>query len=104
MKVGLVVILVVIAVPLIKYRTVNPCAMLQKERIAEIRDGIESARDEAREAVEGRGQRAERLVEGVNEALEGVAGGLAERSAELEVEEMSTRECVVELWKMRKGD
>ncbi len=39
MRLGLIVMLVIIAAPLIKYSTVNPCTMLERERIAEIRNG-----------------------------------------------------------------
>ena len=101
-KIVLLALVVIIAFPLFKYRTVKPCTMLKKERIERIREGIESAGDDAREAVAEHSERAERILDDVSEALEGMADGLAERVAELEVEEMSTRECVVELWKLRK--
>ena len=101
-KLVLPVVAVIIALPLLKYRTIKPCSILKKERIEQIRDGIETAGEEAQEAVSEHSERAERILEDVGEALEGLADGLAERVAELEVDEMSTRECVAELWKMRK--
>ncbi len=104
MKLVLLVVVVMIALPLLKYRTIKPCSMLKKERIEQIRDGIESVGEDAQEAVAEHSERAERILDDVSEALEGMADGLAERVAELEVDEMSTRQCVAELWKMRKKD
>ena len=103
-KIVLAVVVIAIAVPLIKYRTVRPCSMLKQERIERIRDGIESAGEDAQDAVAEHSERAERILEDVGEALDGLADGLAEHVAELEVEDMSTRECVAELWKMRRGN
>lgn len=78
--------------------------MLKKERIERIHEGIESAGEEVRDAVGEHSDEAERIIGDVSEALEGFAAGLAERASELEVDEMSTRECVAELWRMRKKD
>jgi F0F1-type ATP synthase membrane subunit b/b' len=103
-KLVLLVVVVMIALPLFRYRTIRPCSALKKERIERIQEGIESAGEEAREAVSEHSERAERIVDDVSEALEGLADGLAERVAELEVDEMSTRECLAELWKLRKKD
>ena len=103
-KLTLFVVIVMLALTVFKYRTVSPCSMLKKERIERIHEGIESVREEAQDAAEGHSERAERILEDVGEALEGMAEGLAERVSELEVDEMSTRQCVAELWKMRKKD
>ncbi len=103
-KIVVLAVVLLIAFPLVKYRTIKPCEMLKKERIERIRDGIETAGEEARGAVAEHSERAEQILDDVSEALEGMADGLAERVAGLEVDEMSTRECVVELWKMRKDN
>ena len=103
-KLALFIVIVMIALSVFKYRTVSPCTALKKERIERIQEGIESVGEDAQEAAAEHSERAERLLEDVSEALEGMAGGLAERVAELEVDEMSTRECIAELWKMRKED
>ena len=103
-KLALLIVVVMIALPLVKYRTIKPCTMLKKERVERIQDGIESASEQARDAVAEHGERAERIVDDVSEALGGLADGLAERVAELEVDDMSTRQCVAELWKLRKKD
>ncbi len=103
-KLVLLVAVVMIALPVVKYRTIKPCSMLKKERIERIHEGVESAGEEARDAVAEHSERAEQIVDDVSEALEGLADGLAERVAELEVDKMSTRECVAELWKMRKDN
>ena len=103
-KLALVVLVVAIAIPVVKYRTVNPCEMLKKERIEQIREGIETASDEASGAVDGRSERAERIIDDVGETLEGLADDLAETVVELEVDEMSTGECVAELWKTTRND
>ena len=101
-KLALLVVIVMIALPMFKYRTVKPCSMLKKERIEQLREGIETAGEDAQEAVAEHSERAEQILGDVSEALEGLAEGLAERVADLEVDEMSTRECVAELWKSRK--
>jgi len=103
-KLALFVVIVMLALTAFKYRTVSPCSMLKKERIERIHEGIESVREGAQDAAEGHSERAKRILEDVGEALEGMAEGLAERVSELEVDEMSTRQCVAELWKMRKKD
>jgi len=103
-KLALLVVVVMIALPFFKYRTVKPCSMLKKERIEQLREGIEAAGEDAQEAVSEHSERAEQILGDVSEALEGLAEGLAERVADLEVDEMSTRECVVELWKTRKKE
>jgi F0F1-type ATP synthase membrane subunit b/b' len=100
-KIVVLAVVLLIAIPLVKYRTIRPCEMLKKERIERIREGIESAGEDAREAVAEHSERAEQILDDVGEALEGLADGLAERVAELEVDEMSTRKCIAELWKMR---
>lgn len=103
-KLALFVVIVMIALTVFKYRTVSPCKALKKERIERIHEGIESVREEAQDVAEEHSERAEQILEDVGEALEGMAEGLAERVSELEVDEMSTRECIAELWKMRKKD
>lgn len=103
-KLALFVVIVMIALSVFKYRTVRPCSMLKKQRIERIQEGIESAGEDAQEAVSEHSERAEQILGDVREALEGMAEGLAERVAELEVDEMSTRQCITELWKMRKKD
>jgi F0F1-type ATP synthase membrane subunit b/b' len=103
-KLALFVVIVMLALTVFKYRTVSPCSMLKKERIERIHEGIESVREEAQEAAEEHSERAERILEDVGEALEGMAEGLAERVSKLEVDEMSTRQCIAELWKIRKKD
>ena len=97
-------VVLLIAVSLVKYRTIRPCEMLKKERIERIREGIESAGEDAREAVADHSERAEQILDDVSEALGGLADGLAERVAEAEVDEMSTRQCIAELWNMRKDN
>ena len=101
-KLALLVVFVLIALSVFKYRTVRPCSMLKKERIERIQEGIESVGEEAQEVAAEHSDRAERILDDVSEAVEGVAEGLAERVAKLEVDEMSTRQCIAELWKMRK--
>jgi F0F1-type ATP synthase membrane subunit b/b' len=101
-KLVLLVVVVLIALPLVKYRTIKPCSMLKKERIEQIRDGVATAREEARDAVAEHSERAERIVDDVGEALEGLTDDLAETVVDLEVDKMSTRQCVAELWKLRK--
>ena len=103
-KLVLFVVIVMIALSVFKYRTISPCKALKKERIERIQEGIESVGEDAQEVAAEHSERAERILEDVSEALEGMAEGLAERVAELEVDEMSTRQCIAELWKMRKKD
>ena len=101
-KLVLLVVVVMIALPFFKYRTVKPCSMLKKERFEQLREGIEAVGENAQDAVSEHSERAERILGDVSETLDGLAEGLADRVAELEVEEMSTRQCVAELWKLRK--
>lgn len=103
-KLALLVVVVLIAWPFVKYRTVNPCSMLKKERLEQVQEGIEAAREGVQDAAGEHSEQAEELLGEVGEALEGLYEGIAERAVELEVGELSTRECVAELWKMRKKD
>ena len=74
-KIVVAVLVIAIAVPVVKYRTVRPCSMLEKERIERIRDSIESAGEDAQEAVAEHSERAERILEDVGDALEGLEPG-----------------------------
>jgi len=101
----LVVLALAIAVllPVARYRTAAPCTMLEKELVDRARSKAESAVRQGREAASEYGDRAERIAERVGEMVENVTEEVAAGVAELRVEEMSTGECVKELWRIKTG-
>ena len=101
-KLVLLVVVIVIAWPFIKYRTINPCSMLKKERLEQVQEQIEDASESVQEAAEEHSEQASELLGEVGEALEGLAEGIVERAVEMEVDELSTRQCIAELFKGKR--
>ncbi|UCD23787.1 MAG: hypothetical protein JSW51_12235 [Gemmatimonadota bacterium] len=102
-KALLVVLVLVLAVTLVRYRTLSPCGMLKKEWVKDARKGVESAAERARDAAEDMGGRAEEIADDVGDAVEESAKEVAEALAETLAEEKSFGECVAELWKRNTG-
>ena len=100
-KVLAVLLVLVLAVTFIKYRTLSPCGMLKKEWVKDARKGVEAASDRAREAAKEVGGRTERVANDVGDAVEETAKEVAETLAETLADEKSFGECVAELWKMK---
>jgi hypothetical protein len=102
-KILLITLVLVIAVTLIRYRTLSPCGMLKKEWVEDAREGVESASERAREAAEEVGGRTERIADDVGDAVEESAKEIAEALAETLAEKKSFGECMAEMWKMKTG-
>ena len=96
-----VLILAAAVVPLVRYRSVDPCRMLEKELITRVQRETQAARDSVREAA-GRlgGSDAEQATDRVAGAVQNVTVGVAAGLARTKVENMSRRECVVEVWRL----
>ncbi len=94
-------VLVILAIPVAQYGTLSPCGMVKREIVNQARATAESASARGREMVEGLGEEVGRLAEGIGDAVEDAAADVAEKLAEARVEQMSTGECVRELWKLR---
>jgi hypothetical protein len=100
-RLGAVLVLAAVAVPLVRYRSVDPCRMLEKELVTRVEREAGATRDSVR-AVAGRLGRSDaahatdRVAATVQNVTVGVAAGLARAK----VENMSRRECVVEMWRL----
>jgi hypothetical protein len=102
-KLIILAIVAMFAVPLLLYRTASPCSMLKQEWVERARDHAESAVEEGREAASEYGDEVERIAERVGEMVENVTEDIAEGVADMKVEEMSTGQCVKELWRIKTG-
>jgi hypothetical protein len=104
-KLVAVVLVALVAVPLVRYRSVDPCRMLEKELVTRVERETRAARDSVREAA-GRlgGQDAQRATDRVAAAVENVTVGVAAGLAKTKVENMSRRECAAEMWHIAVGD
>jgi hypothetical protein len=94
----------VVAVPLVRYHTADPCRMLEKELVSRVQREASAARDSVREAA-GRlaGESTQRATDQVAAAVQNVAVGVAAGLAKTKVENMSKRECVAEMWRYAVG-
>lgn len=102
-KLIVVLLVLVIAIPIVAYRTGSPCGMLKKEWVERALQETESAVDEGREAASEYGENAERIAEQVGEMVGNVAEDIAEGVADMKTEEMSPGECIKELWRLKTG-
>ena len=102
-KIVLLIVVVLTAVTLVRYRTLSRCGMLKREWVEDAREGVEAASERAREAAERVGGRTERIAYDVGDAVEESAKEIAETVAETLADEKSFGECVAELWKMKTG-
>ncbi len=102
-KLILVVLVVIAAVPVVQYRTLNPCGMLKKEWVERVQRRVESASERGQAVASEYGEAVERMAEGIGEALENVAAEVTARAAAARVEGKSFAECVSELWRLKLG-
>ncbi len=103
LKAFAVVLVIVISVPILTYRTVNPCTMLKKELALRAEQQMEAVGEEVRQRAEDYGEEAEQIVDDVSEVAEPVVEGLAAGFAAARVQRMSTGECASELWRIKTG-
>lgn len=94
------VLLVLIAVPLARYRSVDPCTMLQRELVTRAEREVRAARDSVHAATDGLGEDARRAADDVASTVGHLVVGVASGAVAAKVERMSTRECVAEMWRM----
>jgi hypothetical protein len=100
-----IVLMVVVAVPIVQYRTVNPCTMLTKELVNRARERAGEMTAQGREkAREYAGEDAERIADGIGAVIEKSAAGVVEGLAEARVEQMSLTECAQEWWRVKFRD
>lgn len=105
LKIALVVVLVAVAIPVAKYRTVRPCGMLEKELVRRTERALQAARDSVREATTPLGDGAREAAAAVASTVGHLAVGLAAGAAAAKVERMSARECGAELVRLTlKGE
>jgi hypothetical protein len=105
LKLVLVVGAVVAAVPVVSYRTVRPCGMLEKELVRRSERALAAARDSVREATAILGNEARDAADAVASSVEHLASSLAAGAAAAKVERMSARECAGELVRLKiKGE
>jgi hypothetical protein len=99
----LLALVLVIALPILAYRTGSPCEMLKKEWVERAQEKAEEVVEQGREAASDYGEQIERIAEQVGEIVENVTEDIAEGVAEMRVEEMSTGQCVKELLRIKTG-
>lgn len=103
-KLAALVAIVLLAYPVVHYRTASPCGMLEKELVWQMEDRIEQAAEEAQAQLEAVGADSLGISAGVGAALEGVAAGIATGAARAKVSRMSTGQCARELWRITIGN
>jgi hypothetical protein len=102
-KLVLLGLVLVIALPVLQYRTASPCSMLKQEWVAQAQEQAEQAVEQGREAASDYGAEIERIAERVGEIVENVTEDIAVGVAEMRVDEMSAGQCVKELWRIKTG-
>lgn len=103
LKVGLALVLVAAAIPLVTYRTVRPCEMLRQELVRQAERKLAAARDSVREASGALGEDAQEAVDAVASTVQHLTAGVVAGAAAAKVERMSTAECAAELVRARLG-
>lgn len=100
----LILVVVVAAVPVVSYKTLNPCTMLKKEYVNRAKDRAGELTASGRDKASEYGEDAERIVDGLGAVLENAAGGIVEGLAEAQIEQLSLRECAREWWRVKFGN
>ncbi len=95
-----VILLMVAAVPLVRYRSLDPCTMLRRELVNRAEREVRAAQDSVRAATGGLGDETRRAADDVASAVGHLVVGVASGAAAAKVERMSTRECVAEMWRV----
>lgn len=94
-------LLALVVVALVRYRSLDPCRMLEKELVTRVERETRAARDSVREAAERvGGADAQRATDQVAAAVQNVTVGVAAGLAKTRVENMSRSECVAEMWRL----
>ncbi len=88
-KLVALLLLVLVAVPLLKYRTLSPCGMLERELASQATREVDDVSEEVRSRAAEYGEDAARIAEDI-----------AEAAAAAQVKQMSTPECASELLKV----
>ena len=99
-----ILLVAVAAVPVVSYKTLNPCTMLKKEYVNRAKERTGELTTRGKEKASEYGEDAERIVDGIGAVLENAAGGIVEGLAEAQIEELSLRECAREWWRVKFGD
>lgn len=102
-KALVIILVVVVSVPLITYRTVSPCGMLKKELKWRTEHQVEAVGEVAQDRAADYGEDAQQFAEDMSEIVEDVAEGVAAGVATARVQRMSTGQCVSELWRIKTG-
>jgi hypothetical protein len=103
-KIAALIAVVLLAYPLVRYRTASPCGMLEKELVWQMEDRLEQAAEEARVQLEAIGGDSLDISADVGAALEGAAAGIATGAARAKVSRMSAGQCTRELWRITIGN
>jgi hypothetical protein len=105
LKILVAVVVVLLVVPLVTYRTLSPCEMLEKELVRRTERKLEAARDSVREAMGALGPGARDAADAIAAGVQDAAVELSAAAAAAKVERMSGGECLSELVRTRvKGD
>lgn len=105
-KLSLVVVsaaVIVLGIPVVQYRTFSPCTMLKQELVGRARAQAEALREEGRARAEEFGEDVGRLADEIGKVVEDAAATVTAGMAEARVDEMSTGQCVRELWNLKLG-
>lgn len=104
-KVLAAVVVVILAVALVTYRTLSPCEMLRKELVRQTERQLEAARDSVSRAAAALGEGARNTADAIAAGVQNAALDLAAAAAAARTQGMSGGECLSELVRTRlKGD
>jgi hypothetical protein len=105
LRILVAVVVVLLVVPLVAYRTLSPCEMLRKELVRQTERQLEAARDSISQAAAVLGQGARDAADAIAAGVQNAARDLAAAAAAAKVERMSAGACASELIRTRlKGD
>jgi len=106
-KLGILLLVIVVAVPIAQYRTVKPCTMLRKELVWRTERQLREAGDQVRESLDSANvelsEDTEALVGDIAGAVGDFAVGVTEGVAAAKVRRMSSGQCLQELARVKLG-
>jgi hypothetical protein len=104
-KLALLLVVVAIAVPVVQYRTLSPCTMLKKEMVRQAEEGVRQAGEQVRGELDAAdvelGEETEAVAEDIAGAVGDLAVAISAGAAEAKVRQMSSGQCLKELWRIK---
>jgi hypothetical protein len=98
------VLVILLLVPVVRYRTLSPCGMLKQEYVERAERQAQAVEEEAVAQAGAYSEEAGAVAEEVADVVEDVTAGIAAGVAEARVRRMSTWQCTTELIDLKLGN